>query len=95
MGVAAAVFAADWFNKFLIVHNTAALSHTRQPIPHASRSPGPAVKLAWNCPRLNLTFQGGVANALPKATPLASVPSAVSTTITTATMPATSAKASA
>jgi hypothetical protein len=38
MGVAAAVFAADWSNKFLIVHKTGALSHTRQPIPHAPRS---------------------------------------------------------
>ena len=41
MGVAAAVFAADWSNKFLIVHKTGALSHTR-------RAPTPSV---WRAPR--------------------------------------------
>ena len=30
MGVAATVFAADRFNKFLILHKTGALSHTRR-----------------------------------------------------------------
>jgi hypothetical protein len=45
------------------------------------------------CPRVSIS--GGVANVAPKATPLASVPRAVSTTITTATMTATRVKASA
>jgi hypothetical protein len=41
MGVAAAVFAADWFNKFLIVRKAGGLAQTRRAPTPLSRSARP------------------------------------------------------